>query len=325
MNAATAHAAFVEQRRAYLGGTDIAAIIGVSPWATPLSVYLDKVQPEQAEDKDSLPMRRGLVLERFIADEFERTHPGLVCYRHKPIVRTDWGFPAGASVDFLVARIERPRTPIGELDSKTAFSFYSRGQWQAPDPNRGYEEGDLPDGYFSQQQWYLAVTGLPMAWASADVGDDSLITVPIKPRPKIQAKLIEAGLAFWTNHVLAKVPPEPTGEDADADALKRMFPDTIPDPPVYLEDPESEALLSDYLAHKFKAEEAIRLADEAKQKLQLRMGENERAQVGSWLLTWKPVTANRIDSKRLKSEKPEVAAEYSTESTSRRFAVKETS
>ena len=70
-----AHAAFLTARRSYIGGTDIAAITGVSPWASPLSVYLDKTAPEQAERSDNLPMRRGLALERFIADEFELAHP----------------------------------------------------------------------------------------------------------------------------------------------------------------------------------------------------------------------------------------------------------
>jgi len=324
MTTATAHAEFVAQRRAYLGGTDIGALIGVSPWASPLSVYLDKVAPEQAEEKDSLPMRRGLVLERFIADEFMR-ETGLVCWHPAPIVRTDWGFPAGASIDYLVAYPDHPRTPIGLMDAKTAMSFYGRRQWQAPDPNRGYEEGDLPDAYYTQLAWYLAVTELPRAWGVADTGDDSLIKVPVKPNAQVQAKLIDAGLRFWTDHVLAGIPPEPTGTDSDHDALQRMWPETVPEPPVYIEDPVAEGILSDYLAGKAREEEGRRIAEQAKQRLESIMGENERAVVGGWQLQWKPVTSNRIDSKRLKAELPEVAAQFSKPSTSRRFDVKESS
>lgn len=32
-------------RTKYLGGSDVAGILGISPWRTPLEVYLDKVQP----------------------------------------------------------------------------------------------------------------------------------------------------------------------------------------------------------------------------------------------------------------------------------------
>lgn len=322
MTTATAHAEFVAQRRAYIGGTDISAIIGVSPWATPLSVYLDKTAPEQAELKDSLPMRRGLALEKFIADEFMR-ETGLICWHPAPIVRTDWGFPAGASLDYLVAYPEHPRTPIGLMDAKAAMSFYGRQQWKAPDPHRGYEEGDLPDAYYTQLAWYLAVTELPRAWGVADTGDDSLIKVPVKPNAKVQEKLIDAGLRFWTEHVLAGIPPEPSGTDTDHDALQRMWPETVPEPPVYIEDDVAEGVLSDYLAHKLKAKEHGAQADLAQQRLESLMGEHEHAVVGGWHLSWKPITSNRIDSKRLKAELPEVAAQYSKPSTSRRFEVKE--
>jgi len=68
MSAATlAHVAFLTARRRYLGGTDIAAIVGVPSWASPLSVFLDKPAPQAADSSDSLPMRRGHALERFIA------------------------------------------------------------------------------------------------------------------------------------------------------------------------------------------------------------------------------------------------------------------
>lgn len=325
MNATAAHELFVLQRRAYLGGTDAAAIVGISPWATPLTVYLDKTQPEAREDRETMAMRRGLVLERFIAAEFCRTHPGLVTYHPKPVLRTDWGFPAGASLDFYVARAERPRTPIAMLETKTAMSYYSRRQWAEPSPDRLLEEGDLPDAYYTQVQWYLAVTELPLAYAAADTGDDSLTVVPIHPNERVQARLIDACRAFWTEHVEVGVAPEPSGSDRDGEALQRMWPDTVPEPTVTIEDELADLMVSDYLAHEFKAKEHKAAADKAKQQLQALMGENERAQVGSWLLSWKPVTASRIDSKRLRAERPEIAAAYSTESTSRRFAVKETS
>lgn len=312
MNAVAAHAEFLAARRHYLGGTDIAAITGVSPWASPLSVYLDKVAPEQADDADSLPMRRGLALERFIADEFERATPGTVTYHPTPPLRTDWGFPAGASIDRYIATIEHPRTPTAILECKTAFSFQSARQWdQAAE--------DLPDSYFVQVQWYLAVTGLDWAYGAADTGKAQLTIVPIHADERVQARLIEAGREFWLGHVLAGVPPEPVGSDADHEALVRMYPETVPEPAVTLEDELAEVILSDYLAEKFKAEEHGRKAETAKQRLQALMGEHEQAVIGRWRLTWKSQTRTTIDSKRLKAERPDVAAEYARTSESRVF------
>lgn len=319
MATTTAHAEFLAARRAYIGGTDIGAILGISPWASPLSVYLDKTAPEKADDKDSLPMRRGLALERFIADEFERAKPGTVTYHPAPIVRTDWGFPAGASIDRYIATIEHPRTPTAVLECKTAFGFQSARQWQAPDPLKGIEEGDLPDNYFTQVQWYLAVTGLTWAYGAADTGADRLTIVPIHANEVVQRRLIEAGRAFWQKHVERGVPPEPIGLKADGDALLRMYPDTIPEPAVTIEDELAEVILSDYLAHKFKAEEEKRQSDTAKQRLQALMGENEQAVVGRWRLTWKKQVRSTIDTTRLKDEHPDVAAEYAKQSETRVF------
>ena len=310
MSAATDLATFRETRKQYLGGTDIAAILGVSQWASPLSVYLDKTGVP-SDDKDSLQMRRGLALEQFIADEFERVHPEFVTWKARPKVRTDWGFPAGASTDRLIALREKPRTPVAILEAKTAFRFGWRDWDEA--------NADLPDAYYVQQQWYLAVHDLPLSYGSADVGDDKLRIIPVKADKAVQMRLIQAGRVFWQQHVEKGIPPEPIGTDADRDALNRMYPNTIPDPPVYIEGDEAQVLLSDYLAHKFKAEEAKREAEKAKQGLQALMGEHESAVVGHYRLAWRKQTKTLIDSKRLKAERPEIAAEYSKQSESRSF------
>lgn len=316
MNATTARAAFLAGRRQYIGGTDIAAITGLSSWATPLSVYLDKTTPAADDGKDSLIMRRGLALEDFISDEFTRAMPGLVTYRPKPIVRTDWGFPAGASVDRLIAKAEHPRTPVAVLECKTAF----RDGWRTWDEERL----DLPDSYFAQVQWYLAVTGLPIAYGAADVGDDRLRIVPIEADARIAERLITAGREFWQEHVERGVPPEPQGTRADAEALNRLYAETVPEPPVYIDDELAETLVAEYLKHKAVADEAQKAADLAKQRLQSLMGEHEQAVVvGSLtthLIAWKTQTRRSLDTKRLRAERPEIADEYVKESTTRVFA-----
>lgn len=308
---AVQHAEFLRGRQAYIGGTDIAAILGVSQWASPLSVYLDKTGVP-SDDKESLQMRRGLYLEQFIADEFERVHPEFTTWKAKPKVRTDWGFPAGASTDRLIALRTKPRTAVAILEAKTAFRFGWRDWDEA--------NADLPDAYYVQQQWYLAVHELPLSYGAADVGDDKLRIIPVEADPAVQKRLIEAGRDFWQQHVEKGVAPEPIGTDADRDALNRMYPDTIPEPAVYIEGDEAQALLSDFLSWKFKLEEAKRASEKAKQGLQALMGEHESAVVGHYRLAWKKQTKTLIDSKRLKAERPEIAAEYVKTSESRTFA-----
>lgn len=51
-------------RQSYLGGSDIAGILGVSPWRTPLDVFLDKTEGKQPDDASKAQIfKRGQRLE----------------------------------------------------------------------------------------------------------------------------------------------------------------------------------------------------------------------------------------------------------------------
>ena len=232
-------------------------------------------------------------------------------------MRTDWGFPAGASVDRFVATVEHPRTPIAVLECKTAFGFQSARQWSEA-------EADLPDSYYVQVQWYLAVTGLDLAYGAADTGREKLTVIPIASDPAVQARLIEAGRAFWQEHVERGVPPEPSGTDADGAALNRLWPDTIPDPPATIEDELAELILSDYLAHSVKAKEH---QARGRQGQAAPAGPDGRARDGPHRqlapLLEAPERAPASTAKRLKAERPDLAAEYASTSESRVFGVTE--
>lgn len=58
------------------------------------------------------------------------------------------------------------------------------------------------------------------------------------------------------------------------------------------------------------------------QELKLFMGEAELAERGQYRVSWKPVSGQRLDEKRLKEERPEIYEEYRKVSEYRRFVVK---
>ncbi len=304
---------FLENRRRYLGGTDMAAIAGVSPWSSKLSVYESKIS-QPGSDESTLPMRRGTALEDFVADEFTRARPGYTTYRPRPIVHDEWGFPAGASIDRYIATVDRPRTPVAVLECKTAFGFRSGAKWDA-------ETGELPEGYYIQAQWYLAVTGLDLAYAAADTGGQDLTIVEVRADHHLHNALIDLGRRFWLDHVEANIPPQPDGSRADGEVLSGLWlGETIPDPPIEIEDIEAERLVCEYLAREREVKAAKLAADQAKQALQALMGPHEAAVVADrWRLSWKTQTRKTLDTKRLRADHPELAAEYTKTSESRTF------
>ncbi len=138
----------------------------------------------------------------------------------------------------------------------------------------------------------------------------------------MQERLIEAGREFWQEHVERGVPPAPSGTDADGEALNRLWPDTIPDPPATIEDELAELILSDYLAHSVKAKEHARRGrggQAAPAGPDGRARDGARRQLAPLLEA--PERAPASTAKRLKAERPEIAAEYSRTSESRVFGV----
>jgi predicted phage-related endonuclease len=52
------------------------------------------------------------------------------------------------------------------------------------------------------------------------------------------------------------------------------------------------------------------------------LGENEVGLAGDRKVAWKTVISNRLDSKALKTDHPEIYEKYARESISRRFMIK---
>lgn len=51
------------------------------------------------------------------------------------------------------------------------------------------------------------------------------------------------------------------------------------------------------------------------------MGDQETLLSGPWKVSWKPVTSSRIDTTALKKALPDVAAQFTRTTTTRRFTV----
>ena len=52
------------------------------------------------------------------------------------------------------------------------------------------------------------------------------------------------------------------------------------------------------------------------------MGENELLLAGPYKITWKAVTSSRIDTTALKKALPDIAAQYTKTTTTRRFEIR---
>lgn len=68
-------------------------------------------------------------------------------------------------------------------------------------------------------------------------------------------------------------------------------------------------------------EEAQAEAEGIKDAIKAHMGASEELRAGEYKVTWKPVTASRLDAVALRAALPEVAARFTRTSMTRRFTV----
>ena len=144
---APATGAWLTERRSGIGGSDIAGIAGISPWASPWSVWASKVglAADSAPDEWTPSMRLGTDLEPVIGEWFTR-ETGLTVAGEQTLVRHRRIAHHFATVDGFV------------LDSPTTTSLSALGVFEAKYTADAWDE--LPDHYVAQVQWQLHCTGL---------------------------------------------------------------------------------------------------------------------------------------------------------------------
>lgn len=217
-------AEWLRQRQRGIGGSDVSAILGLSPWKTPLDIYLSKVEP--IEDKEmSEPAYWGTVLEDVVAQEYARRSGRKVQRINAMLSHPDH--------DWMLANLDRTvvtegsRARIGPdgrlagadglLECKTA-GMYASADW-----GRDGDDDAIPTHYAAQAMWYLAVTGLPWIDFACLIGGQRFVTKRMERDEATIKALQQQCEAFWFDHVLKRNPPPCTNV---TDVTKRWPEDT---------------------------------------------------------------------------------------------------
>jgi putative phage-type endonuclease len=293
---------WLKMRQTGLGGSDASAVVGLNRYRSPLSVYYDKVQGEPVTEENEF-MYWGNALEEIVANEFTRR--SCLKVRRKNAILQSKEYP------FMLANVDRLVVGVDEgLECKTA-SAYKSGEWS---------NENIPWEYELQCHHYMAVTGYSAWWIAVLIGGNQFIYKRVQRDQAIIDQLTAIESAFWNEHVIPQKPPAPDGSAGSSETLKSLYPNSNGTEIDLPSEVEKWVLQQDDAKAAIKAAEELK--DEAENRLKALLGDNE---VGRWRdikVVWKNVTSNRIDSKKLKVEKPDVFAEYSKESSSRRFEIK---
>ena len=296
---------FLVNRRQGIGGSDIAAILGVSKFKTALEVYLSKTteQPEQQGEH----LYWGHALENPIIDRFIQDTGALVI-RQPEMRRHPQHQWAIANADALIT--DSAGNPQAILEIKTSSAFKSR-EWGADDTD------EVPIEYIAQVQWYMWIYDVQEAYLAALIGGNQYRQYHITRDDELIAMLAEKAQAFWQNHVIPRIPPEPQdGEDA-----QKLYPHDNGD----TAEADSDTLTAYAELRELKAQEKELKAQIAAKEdlLKIKIGSYSAMQAnGNTLFTWKAQSSSRFDSSAFKNAHPDLYQQYTKTSETRVLRLK---
>lgn len=328
-------------RRHYIGGGSIAAVVNLDPRRTALDLWFSMTSDEPPPPLDPK-------LARFFKRRARQEPVVIEMLKDEGIevTRMSWGNPnryqdqeyawMAAEIDFEFAmnQAARERFPDvpgwadipdgtilnGEIKTANVLTSWKFG-----------EEGtdEMPIEHTTQVMWGLGITGRRACLGAVLVGVDDLILFPIMRSEDDIAWLRREAIKFW-GLVQTRVPPEPKNVDDILNLYRRYS-----GKPVELDEPTL-----DTVSTIFRLRDAIKVAEQGKEEAEFRLfdfvrrawgvpadptaelpGDNAMLTYGGQpIAVWRRQNGSNLDQKRLATERPEIVKEYTRRTTFRVLA-----
>lgn len=284
-----------------IGGSDIAAILGMDRWRSPMHVWQAKMG--RPDSGDSEAAKWGRRLEGVIADAFAEEsglailpEMGTLAHVDEPRMR--------ANVDRLVFDADPARTgAVPSNDEIAPLECKNRSERRASE-----WRDDVPDQPALQAHWYLGVTGYSHAWVAALLGGNRLRYYRLQRDQELIDHLVGHCMRWWDEHVATGIPPRPDGSKATTELLAHLW-EARPDAEVEVDASRTVELLTR------RAELRRRMAriqtdlNQVENEMRLQLGEHEFAKVGG-RTAYSCVANGTFRAKAFRAEQHELAAEY---------------
>jgi putative phage-type endonuclease len=300
-------------RKQGIGASDAAAAIGLSPYQSPLELWLiktgrDAQLPQLDADDDCSPLYWGHVLEPIVAEHYSK-RTGHKVRRVNAVLQHPDADKAWMLANLDYAVVGCRDTQI--LECKTAGEFGAR-LWR----------DGVPEYVQCQVQHQLAVTGKAAADVCVLICGQEIQVHRIHRDDALIERLIELERAFW-HHVATDTPPPADGSESAGRALQCLYPRD-----------NSEALdlsgddtLSATFDHLVTVRNDLRTLGETesalKQQIQERMGNASKALFAHGEVSWKrSQDSTTLDVGAVLKDNPELLDHFPlTRPGSRRFLI----
>jgi putative phage-type endonuclease len=303
-------------RSKFLGGSDIAAVLGISPWKTSLQLWKDKITPRVEDQTPSAKpqFRRGIRWESVVAEMLvealqHQGHDVEIVAANKRYQDAEHPFMA-SEIDFEL-RLDGEQE-ITNAELKTVHPFKMR-DWG----DSGGE--DCPIHHTAQVMHGLGITRRKRGILAALFGADELRTYPIDADEETIAAMRARAVSFWTDHVLAGIPPAPV----NLEDLSKLFDKDGAGAPL-LADPD----LAEWImrARAINAEIKAREAEAEDLEFRIKRAMRDCTEIvmpnGKKAVEWKQRSGSWLDETALKEAHPKLAREFTRKWEKRTFTLK---
>lgn len=281
----------IQERRNYLGASDIPILLGISPWQTPYDLYRFKAYGERSQEVTDA-MQIGNFLEQ-----------GLVAFyshKHDVVVETGMDTIFHPTKKYLACNLD------GRIDKDTILEVKTGSQY--------WEDGEVPIYYEAQCQWMMHLSGATKCIVIGYIGgryNEYEIIYNLELSMIMEQRADE----FW-QLVTTQTPPE----SCNLNDVRGMF--NTHDTSIEATDTMLTAVhnLVEIKNQIFQLEcknDALEL------EIKLFMKDNNALKLGDKILiTNKMQITNRVDTKELKKHLPDVYTKFLKQTESTRFLIR---
>lgn len=319
-----------ELRRTGIGGSDVAAVLGLSPWRTPMQVWMEKTGRESFEPDEQSRERMawGTRLEDVVARHYAEHNAVQIRRINQTIRRPDAPIVMG-HVDRAVCMPgtqARWNSGLAAITGATSILEVKTASARALESGEWGDTGSdvVPVYYWLQVQWYMGIGKVERADVATLFGGQHYREYRVQFDEQAFLGVVKRATQWWERHVVADVPPPPMS----AEDVARLYPrDTGARviAPSEIEDAVREAL-------KLKAQidGLTQRYDELADKIKIAIGEASELvdAAGRTLATWRAPKPMRVTDwqrvAKIAGATEEIISYCSRERiASRRFLLKE--
>ena len=292
-------AEWLAERKKSLGGSDMAADLGLNPYKSAYALWAEKTD-RVPEFTGNMATKVGLYLEDMVAQLFTEESG-------KKVQRTNYIYRNRA---FPWMHASPDRLLVGEksgLEIKTTSALNLKR----------FKHGSFPEEYYAQSAHYMAVLEYDRWYIAVLIGNNQFhiyqltaIKDDVKPDwcecslyvddGEVRA-LIDSARKFYEDSMVNDKPPLPDGSESTADTIATIYADGMDN---MVDLTGYERTVDEMQQIEMTIKNLGKRKDALKQELQCAMGSAERAVCGPYKLSWKNSERRTFDSKAFIEQNP---------------------